>query len=130
MTFSGCGPGAMLIGPAVTGVIYWMNGEAHKYYEESPQVIYRSTKHALNELNLPITKDEPQDNTFYILAGDKDRFSINIVASEANMSKMSIRINFLGDKDLAELIYKKVDQQLNSIHFDDQGNPTRKSRRN
>jgi len=121
---SGCGPGIMLIGPAVTGVIYWVNGDAHKYYEENLEVVYRSTKHALNELNLSITKDEPKDNSYYILAGGENRFSIHITKAEKNLTKLSIRINILGDKDMAELIYKKVDNQLDTIIFNPQGNPT------
>lgn len=125
----GCGPATMLIGPAVTGVVYWVNGEAHKYYEETPEVLYRVTKHSLIELNIPITKDEPKDNSYYILAGKDNRFSINISPSEQNLSKVSLRINYLGDKDYAELIYKKIDEQISIIHFDDQGNPTKRKTR-
>lgn len=126
----GCGPATMLVGPAVTGVVYWVNGEAHKYYNESPNILYRATKHSLNELSIPITKDEPKDNTFYILAGEGNKFSFHITPAEKNLSKVSLRINILGDKDYAELIYKKIDEQLNIIHFDDQGNPTKRKTKN
>lgn len=122
----GCGPSTFLIGPAVTGVVYWINGEAHKYYEEDSVVVYRATKHALAELGVPITKDQPSGTGFYILAGAENRFSINVTQQENSLSRASIRINYIGDKDFAELIYKKIDEQLSIIHFDPQGNPTKK----
>lgn len=124
----GCGPSSFLIGPAVTGVVYWMNGEAHKYYEEDTEVIHRATRHALTELGVAITQNEPKGNGFYLLAGTENRFAINISKQEGSLSCLSIRINYVGDKDFAELIYKKVDEQLNIIHYDEQGNPTRKSK--
>ncbi|RDJ35616.1 MAG: DUF3568 family protein [Crenarchaeota archaeon] len=123
----GCGPSAFFIGPAVSGVIYWVNGEAHKYYEEDAEVVYRASKHALHELNIPITQDYMQDEKFYITAGEDNRFSLKIVREEQNnLSRLSIRINYIGDKDFAELIYKEVDDQLNIIYFDDQGDPTKR----
>jgi len=123
--FFGCGPATMLIGPTVTGVIYWVNGDAHKYYEEDPSVIYRSTKHVLADLNLSISKDEAKNNSYYIVAGEKNTFSIVIEKTDKNMTKLNIRINYLGDKDMAELIYKKIDAQLDTIIFDPSGVPTR-----
>lgn len=119
--FVGCNP-QLLIGPAVTGVIYWVNGEAHQYYEQNTEIVYRATKRALNDLNLPITKDVKDRNGHSIIAGSEDRFSIKIQPTE-HFSKLSIRINVLGDKDYAELIYKKVDENISIIEFDPNGNP-------
>jgi hypothetical protein len=124
----GCGA-EFLIGPAITGVIYWVNGEAHKYYQESPEVVYRSAKHALTELGLPISKDNVNDNSFRIVAGEKDRFSISIYPADKGLTRFDLRINFMGDKDYAELIYKKTDEKLNFLEFDPDGDPTRKRRR-
>jgi len=34
----------------------------------------------------------------------------------------------MGDKPYAELIYKKIDDQLSVINFDEHGRPTRQNR--
>jgi hypothetical protein len=122
MAISGCGP-EILIGPIVTGVIYWVNGEAHKYYESESDIVYRSTKHALRELDQEITRDTEKNGQYKIIAGNENRFSISIEKADKNITRLNIRINYIGDKDFAELIYKKVDEQINIIEFDPQGNP-------
>jgi hypothetical protein len=50
----------------------------------------------------------------------------SIQKADKNITKLNIRINYLGDKEFAELIYKKVDEQIDIIEFDPQGNPTKK----
>lgn len=122
----GCGGAELLIGPITTGVIYWVNGEAHQYYEYPSEVVYRTTKHTLQELNIPISKDNVNSDSYQIIAGESNRFKIKITQPEKNISKLSIRINTLGDKDLAELIYKKIDKNIEIIEFDPEGNPTKK----
>lgn len=124
----GCEPSQIFIGPIITGITYWVNGEAHRYYEENTDVLYRSTKHALRELNLPITKDKKNNNSYSIIAGEKNRFSIQINEADKGLTKVDIRINFWGDKDFADLIYKKVGDQLTILEFDKNGNPTRQFR--
>ena len=126
----GCGGAELLIGPITTGVIYWVNGEAHQYYEYPSEVVYRTTKHTLQELNIPISKDNVNSDSRQIIAGENNRFKIKITQPEKNISKLSIRINTLGDKDLAELIYKKIDKNIEIIEFDPEGNPTKKRWRN
>lgn len=125
MSISGCGT-EILISPIVTGVVHWVNGESHKYYENESDVIYRSTKHALRELDQEIKKDVLNDNQYEIIAGNENRFAITIEKADKNITRLNIRINYLGDKEFAELIYSKVDQQIDIIEFDPQGNPTKK----
>lgn len=122
---AGCGDASVLIGPAVSGVTRWYEGEAHRYYDNDVENVYRASKHALNELNLQISKDEIKRNRHHIIAGEKNRFSIKIYEAEKGHTRMNIRINFWGDKDYAELIYKKTQEQLETLYFD-QGKPTSK----
>lgn len=123
---AGCGGPEILISPLVNGVITWINGEGHKYYANDHHTIYRATKRSLLKLGIPVSKDEPSDDRYYIKAGNNDRFKINIVPHEENISRLSIRVNFMGDKDYAELIFQEVDKQLGIIEFDRNGNPTRR----
>jgi hypothetical protein len=120
----GCGP-EILIGPIINGVIYWMEGEAHKYYAHEPEILYRATKRACIELNHSIDTDEQHKNDYYIVAGGNNRFKINIEWVENGIAEVRIRIDFWGDKPYAELIYQKIDEQLSVIEFDEQGKPTR-----
>lgn len=123
---TGCAATA-LISPIVTGFIMWKDGEAHKYYNEEASVIYRATKLSLKELEYPISKDEPNRNGgYYIVAGDKDRFKISIRQVKPHITEVKIRVNFMGDKPYAELIYHQIDTNTNTINFDDQGKPTKR----
>ena len=119
----GCGP-ELLISPIINGVVYWMEGEAHKYYAHDPDAIYRATKRACLDLQHSIETDETEGNNYYILAGGNDRFKIKIRQVENGITEVKIRVNFMGDKPYAELIYKKIDYQLSIIEFDEYGRPT------
>lgn len=115
---------APFVGPIVTGVVMWKNGEATKYYNEESGPMYRHTKAALRELNIPITRDEAEKNGHYIVAGDKDRFKIHVTQVRPHITKVSIRVNFLGDKSFAELVYKTIDGHTDTIEFE-KGRPLR-----
>lgn len=126
---AGCDP-TMLVSPIVTGVIIWKDGEAHKYYNDDTSVIYRATKSSLKELGYEIIKDEPTKDGYYIVAGKEDRFKITIRKAKNHISEVKIRVNFMGDKPYAELVYRQIDTNTNSIYYDEQGKPTRHMRRN
>jgi len=123
ITFSGCGGPELLIGPIVTGVVYWINGEAHKYYNCDTQIIYRATKIVLKELEQKIIKDKEKNGEFQIITSQENRFSIKIEKADKNISVLKIRINYVGDKEFAELIFKKIDEKMNVIEFDSEGRP-------
>lgn len=118
------------IGPIVSGVTMWYNGTAHKYYNEESNTLYRATKVALKELNHPIITDEStRDGGRYLVAGDGDRFKITIRQVKPHITEVKIRINFLGDKPYAELVYSQIDLNTNSIEFDNEGKPTKNRHR-
>ena len=123
--FLGCTVAPMLIGPIVTGVTMWKDGEARRYYNEEPRAIYRATKISLKDLTLPIKKDEAKEKTHHIIAGDGDRFHIYIRQVKPHITEVRLRINIMGDKNYAELLYHQIDINTNTIDFDNQGNPTK-----
>lgn len=127
--FASCSPATMFISPIVTGVILWKEGEAHKYYNDDIKVIYRSTKSALKDLGYEITKDESRKEGYYIVAGKEDRFKISILKTKPHITEVKIRVNFMGDKPYAELVYRQIDTNTDSIYFDEQGRPTKITRK-
>lgn len=131
--FAGCdftGIGLVAGGAGVIFDMYimWKEGEATKYYNYDVSAVYRATKHAAETLNLKLISDDnnsKESNGYYLKALDvnnKDKFKIKIVPAAKNSSKLCVRINFMGDKPYAELLYKTVDDQLNTIEFK-QGKP-------
>lgn len=127
---SGCAVSPFLVSPIVTGVTMWHEGMAHRYYNEESRTLYRATKTALKELNHPITKDEPtRDGGYYLIAGDEDRFRITIRPVKPHITEVKIRINLMGDKPYAELVYSQIDLNTNSIEFDNEGRPTKNRQR-
>lgn len=111
----GCSP-SMIIGPIVTGVTYWIQGESHRYYSENKEIIYKATKHVLETNNLKINKEYVKNNIYYINAGTYNRFKIKIESFE-KVTKLNIRINTFGDKDYTELLYKQIDKESNIIYY-------------
>jgi len=123
----GCGP-EILIAPIINGAVYWLEGEAQKYYTQDTDVLYRATKRACLELQHSIETDEHEESNYYIVAGGNNRFKIKIRQVEKGITEVRIRVDFMGDKPYAELIYKKIDDQLSVINFDEHGRPTRQNR--
>ena len=122
---TGCAGPELFIAPIVNGIIMWKEGEAHKYYEYNSDIVYRAAKHALDDMNLDISRNDPitANREYYMIAGENDRFKINIIPHELSICRLSVRINFMGDKPYAELFYKKIDEWLSNIEFDQDGRP-------
>lgn len=121
----GCSVVPFVQGPIVTGIIMWKQGEARKFYNEELDVMHRSTKHALEDLSHKIFKDESSKDGFYIVAGDRDKFKIHIKTIKAKITEVRIRINIMGDKPYADLLYGRIDANTNTIYFDDAGKPAK-----
>jgi outer membrane receptor for monomeric catechols len=125
---SGCGTAAlMVVGPAIEGVVKWEQGEAHKYYSYDSAILYRATKRALISLNIPISKDQPANSrngkVFYITAEGKSQYKIKISPEDNNITDVGLRVNFMGNHPQAELIYQKIDLEINTIKYDAEGEP-------
>lgn len=132
MFLPGCGPISPLspVEPLIQFYLVWRDGEAVKYYRYNSDVVYRSMRRSCKRLGYDIERDDGLDenDNYYVVAGANDRFKIKVEQVETNISRMKIRVNFLGDKPYAELIYKEVDRELNVIEFDNEGNPIRQNR--
>lgn len=118
-----CQPGCQFLAPismiASVGV-YWVEGEAHKYYNTEQDTIVRALKETLEELKIPVTKESSDEKRVYITAGggSEDRFSITVLKVKPEITKLSIRVNTFGDKPFAEMVYRHVDakQGVKTFH--------------
>jgi hypothetical protein len=113
----GCEP-TMIIGPIVTGVTYWIQGESHRYFAENKEIILNTTKHVLIENKLEIKNQYTKNNVYYMDAGVRNRFKIKIETID-NFTRLSMRINTFGDKDYTELLYKQIEEKCNIIYYED-----------
>jgi hypothetical protein len=119
------GPEMLILGggsAAVNAYIYWKEGEAHKVYEYNEFVVYNAVLAALEEMKLPV-KEEKGTVGKSIKAGNNDLFKIKVISMEKNITKLSCRINFMGDKPYAELLYRIVDEKLTYIGFQEKKKP-------
>tara|TARA_Y100000034_G_scaffold133308_1_gene198424 strand:+ start:3614 stop:4030 length:417 start_codon:yes stop_codon:yes gene_type:complete len=126
--FVGCGA-ELLIGPLVSpiiqGAIMWKEGEAHKYYNLDSDSMYRAAKRTALEVGYPIERDDiPDQGNYYLIVGENDRLKISVDRVEPNVTRVSIRVNTMGDKPYAEMFYEKLDSQVNVINFDPNGQPS------
>lgn len=124
--FGGCAAAPFVITPIVTGVIYWKEGEARKYYAEDSFVLHRAAVLALQQLDQPITSDvKNTDLSYSITGGDSHKVKISIKAVRKHISEVRIRVNFMGDKPFAEMLYKQIDANTSTIEYDADGYPTK-----
>ena len=118
----GCGPLNPLapIGMLIDIGMYWVNGEAHKYYNCDQVTLYDATKVVIKDLDMVIESEEEEADYIHIKArvGKDNLFKIKIHKITDKVSKLSIRINTWGDKPFAELFYKMTDKQPNVNEFE------------
>lgn len=112
-----------LASPIITGIIMWKQGEAKKYYEEDYKIVYRSIKRTLQKYNLTVIRQQNYNHESVIVAGNGNRFKIKVYKESDRHVCVSIRINVFGDKELAELIYKSIDDYIYVVEYDSNGNP-------
>ena len=126
---SGCAFAPFLVSPIVTGVLMWKEGEAKKYYKEELKTIHRSVIHSLRELGHPVAEDKSSKQGFYIVAGEGRKFKIKLIKVKDNITEVRCRIDFMGDKPYAELLYAEIDSNTDVVEYDDGGRPTKGRRR-
>lgn len=128
---TGCDPiVSPIIGIGATGVIKWVEGEAHRYYGYDSPTVYRAVKRAAARMEIPIIEDTPnENNNYYLIVGENNKFKIKVESVEPNISVLKVRIDFMGDKPYAELFYQYVDEELGVIEFGPDGKPMRNRER-
>jgi hypothetical protein len=109
----GCAVVTPLAGVAVNATIFWYNNEGRKYYEYDAATIHKAALQSLEKLGQPVTSNTLTE----IKAGTKDRFKVKIEESQPNITLLKVRMNTLGDKEMGELFFKYVDDQLNVVQF-------------
>jgi hypothetical protein len=128
------------ISPIIQLGIFWIEGEAHKYYNTDQATMVKSVKTTLKDLEFTILEERPIDDYYWIKASDgsgsESHFKIKIREVKHNITKLSIRVNTFGDHPYVELIYRHVDKQpgveqfvsiegLNTA-YQERGRPARK----
>lgn len=116
LTTSGCNF-ITPIGPIIQLGIMWYEGEAQKYYATPQDKMHVAVKNVLSEFKIPIIEEEIDGGNIYIKAGDDDRFKIKITSVREKVTKVSIRVNIMGDKPYAEMIYRHIDKQNDIEQF-------------
>ena len=124
--FSGCIIPSFLAGTAISqtinAVVKWKQGEAHKYYEYDADIVHKATQRAAIDMGMTIQDSKSRKNSkiagnYQMIAGSNDRFKIKIEQVDGNIYKLSVRINFMGDKEYTELFFSKVDEQICVVDF-------------
>lgn len=100
------------VSPIFQGVIFWKNGEAKIYYNEPHQDVFKKLNIVLKKLDIKIEDSQITKYGYYIKAGNKSKFTIRIVKKEEKITQLKIRVNFWGDKEYAEMIFRKMNLMI------------------
>ena len=94
--------------------------EGTAYYEYSAETIHRASLSALNELNIAVKTDKPNEDGYYMETGEgKAQFKIKITPVQGNITELKVRINLKSQKEGAELFYRLVSEHIGSVQYDE-----------
>lgn len=110
--------------PLISAYITWKNGEAIKFYRGHQDHAYRATKRALVQLNFEIAEEKAHKNGYSLSAKAKNTATVSIKQEEKNITRISIRMNWLGNHELAEVFYETLEKELLIIEYGEEGNVT------
>ena len=114
----GCSDVFLPISPIISAYVAWKEGEAHAYFATDRLSAYKATLRAVGDLGYNVIDDTVQSSgNHYVVVGSNDRFKIKVVQIEPYVTRISIRVNFMGDKPYAELIYKHLEGELDVIDY-------------
>lgn len=117
------------ISPIIQIGMYWLEGEAHKYYNTDQATMVTSVKTSLKDLHFSILEEGPESDYYWIKATDgskvklesgemaESHFKIKIREVKQNITKLSVRVNTFGDNPYVEMFYRNVDKQPGVIQF-------------
>lgn len=135
LVMPGCWAASTLIGVPIfvaqQAYVTWKNGEAFKYYPYNKEIMSRAVQRAFNRMQLTVVGVIPTSDggcTFIvkwwdkttgygIVAGNNNQFNTNIEQKEQNVCLVRVRVDFWGDREYAELLYKYIDEEVNTIEF-------------
>ena len=107
-----------LVSVGVQAYVMWKDGEATAYYACDSNTAYSAVKRVLSDSHYTIERDKPDaKGSYVIIAKSHNKFKITIQKTEDYVTAIKIRIDIMGDKPYAEMIYKKLENQLNVIDF-------------
>ena len=107
-----------LIDSGVQAYLTWKDGEATAYYACDSNTAYNAIKAVLFDLHYTIESDKPDaKGSYVIMAKSHNTFKITIHKTEDYVTAIKIRVDTMGDKPYAEMIYKKLERQLDVIDF-------------
>lgn len=99
----------------VQGYILWKEGEAAKYYHREPEAVTKACRDAVIKLGFVIEKDGPSplgDGHVMTVQSQNHKFGIRIREADPGITVCKIRVDFMGDKPYAELIFRTMDEPL------------------
>ena len=110
---------APLVSAGVSAYVMWKDGEASAYYACDSNTAYKAVKKVLADMNYNIDSDKPDEKgSYHIVAkAHNDTFKVTILKTEDYVTAIKIRIDIMGNKPYAELIYKRLERQLDVIDF-------------
>ena len=112
------------IGPVINTIAYWKNGEGHAVYNFNEDIVYRSTKRAIEKMGFSIDYEKiygKDDQNYKIIFIQENKIKVTIQRKDVNISKVNIRLNTFGDKDFGEMLFKNIEKDINTVTFNASG---------
>jgi glucan 1,3-beta-glucosidase len=111
---SGCAiaPLISFVGAAYQGYTVWKGSEATKYFNHDLETTYQAVKQSATQMKLGTSTLPPLGMGYALETNGENPLQINVLPVEKNVTKVTIRISLLGDKQFTEYFYKTVEDNL------------------
>jgi len=115
-----CGGALLIEGCAVAlvgagaGTVAYVKGSLKVVMDEELDDVYEATVKALDQLEITPSEKEKDALAARIAArnAQDDKITIKLKAAENNLTEVSIKIGFFGDRSQSQAIYDKIKENL------------------
>jgi hypothetical protein len=105
---------AAAVGAGAAGTVAYIRGDLEAVESEDIHTVYASTKKAVGQLGLSVTKDSKDALSAVIVGRDAQdkKITIKLKATAEKTTKLSIRVGVFGSETKSRLIHQKIRDNL------------------
>ena len=105
---------AVLVGAGAAGTVAYLRGDLEATMAEDVGTVYQASLTALEQLEITPTRKQKDALYAEIIARGADDKKIKIILkrTEENLTKLSIRIGYVGSETKSRVIYEQIKQNL------------------
>ena len=114
LTVSCSGCLAVAVGAGAAGTVAYLAGDVEAEEPYGIDAVYRATREAFDELDLPVVQSDRDALSATVVARDAEdkRITVKLKATTEGSTAISVRVGTFGDEVKSRLIYNRITENL------------------